>query len=587
MAISELPSTEQQAAADLPAPRNGAETLILALAREGVEYIFLNPGTDTAPIQEALVALRGAGHRVPEIVPCLYENVALAGAMGYWDVTRRPQLVIVHVDVGTQNLGGNLHDAQRGQAGVVILAGRAPYTVDGTVPGGRDRPIQWQQDQLDQIGIVRNYVKWAHELGRVDTLELLIPRAFQVAASEPSGPVYMTMAREVMMEPARPGTLSQPARAPVPATPEADPTGIETLAAWLVEAEAPLAIAGTVGRHPEAVSELVALAELLGLPVASGGGPVNMPWSHPLMLGGEMGPALRSADCVLLLDVDVPWVPKVVQPPSGAKIAQIDIDPVRASFPLWGFPVDLALQADTAKALPQLRAAVERRASAADRERWAARRERVAAEREARDRQFAAAAQQLAERSPIEPEWLSAVLAEVVPDEALVMEEVTTNSGILRRYLRRDAPGSLLTPGGPGLGWVLGAAVGAKLAAPERDVVAICGDGSFVFASPIAALWAAQQARAPFLTVIFNNGGYQASKNPVVSLFPDGASVQADAYPGVRFPTPPDYAMLARSCHAHGERVTDPREVRPALERALAAVRGGTAAVVDVVLKPI
>src|SRR6266702_5675657 len=180
--------------------RTGAEAIFQLLVACGVEYVFLNPGTDTAPIQEALVALAADGERVPSLVPCLYENVAMAAAHGYFLVTRKPQLVVVHVDVGTQNLGGNVHDAMRGQAGVVILAGRAPYTVDGSLPGSRDRAIQWQQDVTDQIGIVRSYVKWWHELARVETLHHLIPRAVQIAASEPAGPVYMTAAREVLMQ---------------------------------------------------------------------------------------------------------------------------------------------------------------------------------------------------------------------------------------------------------------------------------------------------------------------------------------------------------------------------------------------------
>src|SRR5579859_5050183 len=125
--------------------RTGAEAILQLMVACGVEYVFLNPGTDTAPIQEALVALAADGEAVPMLVPCLYENVAMAAAHGYFLVTRRPQLVVVHVDVGTQNLGGNIHDAMRGQAGVVVLAGRAPYTVDGPTPGGRDRSIQWQQ----------------------------------------------------------------------------------------------------------------------------------------------------------------------------------------------------------------------------------------------------------------------------------------------------------------------------------------------------------------------------------------------------------------------------------------------------------
>src|SRR5712692_11321523 len=165
--------------------RNGAEAVIQLFVALGVDLIFLNPGTDTAPLQEALVALDARGVRTPRVVASLFESVALAAAHAYFSVTRRPQVVVVHVDVGTQNLGGNLHDAMRGEAGVVILAGRTPYTVDGDVPGGRSRPVNWQQDVRDQMGIVRGYVKWAHELGRTDTLHQLVPRAFQIAATEP------------------------------------------------------------------------------------------------------------------------------------------------------------------------------------------------------------------------------------------------------------------------------------------------------------------------------------------------------------------------------------------------------------------
>ena len=117
--------------------------------------------------------------------------------------------------------------------------------------------------------------------------------------------------------------------------------------------------------------------------------------------------------------------------------------------------------------------------------------------------------------------------------------------------------------------------------------MAVTGDGSFVFSSPIAALYAAQQARAPYVHVILNNGGYNASKNPVVSLFPEGVSVRTDAFPGVRFEHPPDYAQIARGCHAFGERVVEPDEVQPALRRALAAAKEGQAAVLDMVLTPI
>src|SRR5438874_12186533 len=275
------PSTATQTASDtrMRAPaRTGAEAIFQLLVACGVEYVFLNPGTDTAPIQEALVALAADGEAVPTLVPCLYENVAMAAAHGYFLVTRRPQLVVVHVDVGTQNLGGNVHDAMRGQAGVLILAGRAPYTLDGSVPGGRDRSIQWQQDVPDQIGIVRGYTKWAHELTRVDTLHQLIPRAVQIAASEPSGPVYMTAGREVLMQPPDGNSvdLSMARRSRPLVTPAGDPRALEQLADWLSEAEAPLAVVGNVGRHPETVQPLVELAERIGMRIADTHGPLNV-----------------------------------------------------------------------------------------------------------------------------------------------------------------------------------------------------------------------------------------------------------------------------------------------------------------------
>jgi acetolactate synthase-1/2/3 large subunit len=496
--------------------------------------------------------------------------------------------VVVHVDVGTQNLGGNVHDAMRGHAGVIILAGRAPYTVDGLVPGGRDRPIQWQQDVTDQIGIVRGYVKWAHELTRVDTLYQLVPRAVQMAASEPAGPVYMTAAREVLMQSPDGNSvdLSVARRTRPLVTPTGDPQGLAKLADWLVDAQAPLAIVGDVGRHPEAVKPLVALADRLGMRIVDRHGPLNVPFDHPLLVH-DANAAIREADVLLLLDVDVPWIPRQATPAATARIAQIDIDPLKETIALWGFPVDLPIQGDTSKALPALLDAVEERGSTATRQAWTERRQRYAATHAAHQPGRVTDLSELRTRRPIAAEWVGAALAERLPPESIVLDETVTSSEAVRRLLERQTPGSLLGAGAPGLGWGLGAAVGTRLAAPERTVVALVGDGTFVFGSPVAALWAAQQAHAPFLTIILNNGGYNASKMPVLGLFPDGASQRANAFPGVRFATPPDYAALAQSCHAYGQRVADPNELGPAIDRGLAAVAAGQAAVLDVVLAPI
>ena len=170
-----------------------------ALMAQGVDCLFMNPGTDTIPIQEALSKLEQLGQPVPRTVLCLFELVALAAAHGYYQATGRPQAVLVHVDVGTQNLGGMLHNAQRGRAAVLISAGRTPYTTDSNVRGTRDTYIHWLQEQFDQHGIVRNFVKWDYELRRPEQMGEAIARGFQIAASDPAGPVYLTLPREVLM----------------------------------------------------------------------------------------------------------------------------------------------------------------------------------------------------------------------------------------------------------------------------------------------------------------------------------------------------------------------------------------------------
>src|SRR5439155_7660808 len=209
------------------------------------------------------------------------------------------------------------------------------------------------------------------------------------------------VAREVMMGPMDGVSLGPAGRAHPAVGPAADPAAIEQLAEWLVGAKAPLAIVGQPGRHREAVAELVKLAELLGIPIADTRGPVNFPSSHPLFLGGEAHRELSEADVILLLDVDVPWIPRQGGPSKGARIGQIDVDPLKTTVPLWGFPVDLPIQADTAKALPQLCAAIERLAGPERRAAFEQRRASVEAGRPARDRRLADEAEQARSRRPI------------------------------------------------------------------------------------------------------------------------------------------------------------------------------------------
>ncbi|MEE8413301.1 MAG: thiamine pyrophosphate-binding protein [Dehalococcoidales bacterium] len=142
----------------------GAEAFVEIMNANKVDYLFLNPGTDTFPIQEAISKFKALGKRTPKVILCLHESVALAAAHGYFAVTGRPQVVLVHVDIGTLQVGGALHNAQRGRIGIIFCAGRAPSTYDQNIRGERSAGIHWIQEQFDQAGSVRNYVKWEYEL---------------------------------------------------------------------------------------------------------------------------------------------------------------------------------------------------------------------------------------------------------------------------------------------------------------------------------------------------------------------------------------------------------------------------------------
>ncbi|MBV9354611.1 MAG: acetolactate synthase, partial [Chloroflexi bacterium] len=170
-----------------------AEAFLALVLAHRSQNIFINPGTDTFPIQEAWARRGERGQPSPRPVMCLHEHTAVSAAHGYFAASGAPQTVLVHVDAGTQNAGGALHNAQRAQAGLVFCAGRAPLTWDGELRGSKDSPIHWWQEQLDQTSIVRNFVKWHYELARTENIAAILERAFAVAANEPAGPVYLTL----------------------------------------------------------------------------------------------------------------------------------------------------------------------------------------------------------------------------------------------------------------------------------------------------------------------------------------------------------------------------------------------------------
>jgi acetolactate synthase I/II/III large subunit len=564
-----------------------------ALAEAGVACVFANLGSDHPGLIEAYAQARAAGREdaYPRLIVCPHEVVALSAAHAYASVSRQPQAVIVHVGDGTQNLGGEVSNAMRGQVPVLIFAGASPYTLEGELPGSRNEFIHWIQDARDQRGILRGFVKYDNEIRTGLNVKQLVHRALQIARSDPAGPVYLVGPREVMEEPLEPYTVD-PAQF-MPVEPAALTSGITAeIATALAGADHPLIVTSYLGRNPDAVPALVELAELLAIPVLeSVAFCVNFPGDHPLHCGyqfttTEQNPVLARADVILVVDSHVPWIPATSRPAPGAAIYAIDVDPLKPTMPMWQIPARRFAAADSKVALEQI-ARFVRDEVLLDAGAVEFRRVEITAANRAR--RAALDALERPEAGLITPRYLTACVRELLAGtDSVVLTEAITNYQIVAEHLRPAAPGSYLGSGGGSLGWAGGGAVGAKLASPaERTVVSLVGDGSYLFGVPSSAQWVARRYHAPSLTVIYDNRGWAAPRFSTLRVHPSGAAAAANDFHASFDPEADLPGIAAAAGGAYAVTVADPDELPQILKDALAVVRGGRSAVVSVHLAPV
>ena len=556
-----------------------------ALVEHGVTHLFANLGSDHPALLEALAAARASGRPVPRLVTCPTEMVALSIAHGMAQVTGRAQAVLVHVDCGTQALAGAVHNASRGRVPVLIFAGLSPATQEGELPGSRNEFIHWIQDVPDQRGIVRGYVRYEAEVRAGANIRQLVRRALQIAESAPAGPAYLTAAREVLEQQVRPAAADPAHWRPVePRALAGD--AVAELAGALAGARNPLLVTSYVGRNPDAVAPLVSLCNRLGMGVLeSVPSRMNFPHDDPLYLGSVWNqpvqdPSLAAADLVLVVDSDVPWIPSVNRPAPDARVIHIDADPLKAQMPLWHIGASRLYAADAATALRQLDAALADLPLDS---------EAVARRRAAHGARHAARAARLRERETggtgLSVPALLARLRAALPPDAIVLNEGITNYQAVFDHLGPRPPGSVFASGGGSLGWNGGAAIGTKLAAPDREVVILTGDGSYLFSDPVSVHWIARRYGTPFLQIVLNNGGWTAPRQSLLALHPAGFASRNPAL-GTSFDPPPDYAAVAAAAGgACALRVDSIEAVDAVLAQALHAVRAeGRCAVIDAVI---
>jgi acetolactate synthase-1/2/3 large subunit len=480
---------------------------------------------------------------------------------------------MVHVGVGTANAMNGIINASRMNVPILFSAGRTPLTEGGGAPGGagallgaRNNYIHWAQEHFDQGGMLREFVKWDYELRHAEQADTVLDRALAIARSEPQGPVYVTLPREILAS-AFSKDISQ-ATSIVPASPPAaDPDALEEAAKLLGRAENPLIITANGGRSAESSRALTRLAETFAIPVIHYRPRfLALSTEHPLAAGWDSRELLRDADVILVVDCDVPWIPAEGNPKPGAKVIHLGPDPLFARYPLRGFRADLALAGALAPTLEDLCELTQEHAFS--QERISARRKSI----EARNAETRRKARSGADAVPgaLTGKYVSACLNKLLGNDSIlvneypiVLEEMTIAEPM--RYFANSPAG--------GLGWGMGAALGAKLASPDKTVVAALGDGSYMFGNPTPAHFVSEAMRLPVLFVVFNNARWAAVHRSTLGVYPKGYAAKMTEPAFATLEPSPRFEHIIRASGGHGERVTDPKELMPALERALKVVK--------------
>lgn len=449
-------------------------------------------------------------------------------ADGYARLTNKPQAVIVHVDVGTQGFGAAVHNASTGRAPVFLFAGLSPFTIEGEMRGSRTEYIHWVQDVPDQKQILAQYMRYSGEFKTGKNVKQLVNRALQYARSAPQGPVYMCGAREVMEEEIEPYSVDQKYWEPVELG-GLPSHRVKDIAEALAGAKEPLLITAYSGRNHKIPAKLVELANTVkGLRVLdTGGSDMCFPASHPGWLGLRFGrdEAIQTADVIVVLDCDVPWIPTGCKPKKDAQIFHIDCDPLKDMMPVFYIDAVQRYRADSLAAVEQItdylktNEGLQTQLTGAEADkRW------EALKRNHKERLLGIESRiKPAESGEFGTGYLSQRLRELCPKETIWAIEAVTNTGFVHENLQPEEPGSWINCGGGGLGWSGGGALGIKLASDRENggpgkgkfVVQIVGDGTFLFTVPGSVYWIAHRYNIPVLTIVLNNNGeWQAHQTP-------------------------------------------------------------------------
>jgi benzoylformate decarboxylase len=535
----------------------GKTALLELLKQEGVRMMFGNPGTTELPLMDALAA----EHELRYVL-ALQEAPAMGMADGYAQASGQCAVINLHAAPGLGNALGMLYDAQKANSPILVTAGQHEQRFNFTEP----------LLMGDLPTIARPFVKWSDEVRRLEDLPRAIHRAVKTALAPPMGPVFLSLPGDILTDSAD-IDLGAPSR--VATGIRGDITAIGQAAAVIARAKSPVIVAGDCVPQGNALQELVAFAEAVGAPVYDEGmaSRAMFPSSHPLYRGAlvRLPEAIRGVldqhDLLVSIGADLFTLSlpgEVESMPEGYPVVHLDTDPWQLGK---NYPETVSILGDPKATLPELTAAILQARSAAESEYAIKRLAHAKAEGISSLHKLNALADAMAERHPIHPLALMQTIGRRLPDDAVVIDETVSSGTGLRRFLKSDDAQSFYGLRGGGIGWGLPAAIGVKLALPNRPVVALIGDGSAMYT--IQGLWTAARENLRMVFIIINNYSYRILKQRTNAM--KGLAAQTDNYVAMDLDKPRvDFVSVARGLGLTAHKATTLSDLGDLLEAALA-----------------
>lgn len=546
----------------------GKQALLEMLKAEGVEFIFGNPGTSEGPIIDML-------GDYPELryILTLQESVAVGMGESYARATGKASFVSLHVDSGLANGIALMLDAYN--TGTPMVVTSANYDIRKTTEG-----------LTDLAELARPVTKWSVQLTHPDQIPGAIRRAFNEANSHPKGPVYVGFTANALEGS---GDMNIIPSQPVFDEPRPNPEGIKAAADLLMRADRSIMMVGDRVSDDGAMNKAVDLAELLGLPVyGSRAAEVAFPTNHPQFLGtlslrmSDQRSILERADLVLAIGMDAfeelfYWGDVIL----NRETKLIHIDPVAGKVGK-SEPTDVGIVAHCGLAIDELINQITPMLTPESKQAISNRVKLISDESHESKKSFERSVEDKWDGKPITPARMMFELSNALPENAIVVDDSLSNRAMFRHYFQASERGDIRGVRGQSIGGGIGATMGTQCANPERPVFGVIGDGSAMMT--IQGLWTAANDNIPCIFVICNNGMYRILRTNFNIYQKDVLGLSETSGENLlysEFATPFDMAAIANSMGVHGERIIEPSEIKPAVDRAVAS---GKPALLDIII---